>query len=67
MADSVSRSASFKAASLILAQDANIMAQKLKHFIGKGDYERAEGLAARLQSTARDTKWLLQRQAKARS
>ena len=54
----------FKDAAVILAHDANIMAQKLKHFLGKGEYERAEGLAAGLQRVARDVKWLMQRQPK---
>ena len=66
MANGIDRAASFKATSMILAHDANILAQKLKAFIAKGEYSRAEGLAARLQQTARDVKWLAQRHPKRR-
>ena len=69
MADSrevadVARAVKFRDAALVLADDANQMAKNLSKYVRSGQYERAEALAAGLQRTARDTKWLMQRQPK---
>jgi hypothetical protein len=59
---SVVRSAKFRDAALVLADDAVEIAGRLRKCIRSGQWERAEGLAAGLQRTARDSKWLMQRQ-----
>lgn len=64
MADEVGRVVKFRDAALVLADDAVDMAAKLRKCIRGGQYERAEGLAAELQRTARDSKWLMLRQPK---
>jgi hypothetical protein len=63
MADTVTeREAKFKDAALVLADDAVDMAAKLRNCIRGAHYKRAENLAALLQRTVRDAKWLMQRQ-----
>lgn len=64
MADAVSRDMKFKDAALVLADDAVEAAVKLRSCIRKGHRETAESLAAGLQRTARDAKWLIARQSK---
>ena len=64
MADEAGRSVKFRDAALVLADDANQMAKNLGKYVRSGQYKRAEALAAGLQRTARDTKWLMQRQPK---
>ena len=62
MEQQLGRNGKFRAAALVLADDAVSLAGKLKKCIVTGDHERAEGLAAGLQRAARDAKWLMQRQ-----
>ena len=62
MADEAGRVTKFRDAALVLAEDAVDLAGKLKRSVNSGNYERAEGLAAGLQRTARDVKWLMARQ-----
>jgi len=59
--DDDGRVVKFQNAALVLADDAVEMAQRLRKYVHGGQYERAEGLAANLQRTARDSKWLLHR------
>lgn len=54
----------FRDAALVLAEDAAGMAGRLNKYIRSGQYEKAEAVANGLQRTARDTKWLMQRQPK---
>jgi hypothetical protein len=61
MADGVEREAKFKDAALILAEDVKMLAGKFEKTIRGRQYERAEALAATIQRTARDAKWLMQR------
>jgi hypothetical protein len=61
MADA-DRVATFKAAAVVLSEDVKELAFKLRTNVRNGHYERAAGLAAQLQRTARDIKWLMQRQ-----
>jgi hypothetical protein len=63
---SLERVAKFKDAALVLAEDAVDLAAKLRRYVRSGNYERAEGLAAGLQRAARDCKWLMARQPRAR-
>lgn len=62
--DASERTNRFKEAAVILADDAVQIAGKLRKMINGGEYERAQGLAGTLQRTARDAKWLMQRQPK---
>ena len=61
MADGVEREAKFRDSALVLADDANMGAAKLRRYIRQGQYEKAEALAGELQRTARDAKWLIRR------
>jgi hypothetical protein len=66
LADTVQREIKFRDAALVLADDAVEIAAKLRKLIRGNKYERAEGLAADLQRTARDSKWLMKRQPRER-
>jgi hypothetical protein len=55
------RVATLKGAAALLVDDAVGMAVKLRKLVGEGDYQRVENLAAGLQRTARDVKWLMAR------
>ena len=64
MANVIEREQKFREAALVLAEDAVMMAVTLKKAISHKQYERAAQLAAKVQHTARDAKWLMQRQPK---
>ena len=61
MADALDRHAKFQAAALVLAEDVQVEAAKLKKLILRQEYERSESLAAQIQRTSRDVKWLMRR------
>lgn len=51
-------------AALVLTDEAAPLIGRIKKCITEGQFERASELAALLQRTARDVKWLVQRQPK---
>lgn len=63
--DATERKTKFKDAAEILAHDVVIGASRLHNYIRDGEYSKAEALAASLQTTVRDCKWLVRRQPKA--
>jgi len=64
MAEVRERAVKIREVAAVLAIDAVTMARKLQSSVTKGEYQRAEDLAAGLQRAARDVKWLMQRQPK---